>query len=258
MVHFEKSAQTPAVLTGVGALDALKSVEDIIRAGETPRSKDFNDSVFNGRGVKSQLLIDQNRKCAYCEVTLVGDHGAVEHFRPKTGWRENDNDTLHTPGYYWLAYEWTNLLCSCDKCNSAARKGSLFPLRDPATRDILHESIANEIPLLINPTLEDPGQFIRFNQYVAVPASIDGNESDKGRRTIDVFDLNGKIPTKSAPARTDLLDARRREWQKAKALYDAYIALGMNDNAAIDGVKAVHAHPEDQFSGMFINQDIWF
>lgn len=258
MIRINKSEQIPDILTGDKASAAREAINDIIRAGGTPQAEDFAASVFNGSGVKSQLLKDQNKKCAYCEVNMVGDYGAVEHYRPKTGWKESYNDALHTPGYYWLAYEWTNLLCSCDKCNSGARKGNLFPLRDPATRDIPNQNVDQEVPLIINPTLEEPGQFLRFNQYVAVPANIDGNESDKGRKTIDVFDLNGKIPRKSTPARTDLLDARRSEWHKAKVLYDAYISNGMNRDEAIDGVKAIHAQPKEQFSGMFTNQNMWF
>ena len=258
MIKIDKSERIPCILTGDKASDANNTIVEIIHAGRTPESKDFADSVFNGKGVKDQLLIDQHHKCAYCEVTLAGDYGVVEHYRPKTGWKENDGDTLHTPGYYWLAYKWTNFLCSCDKCNSVARKGNLFPLRDPSTRDIQNQNIDQEVPLIINPTLEDPGLFLRFNQYVAVPSIIDGKYSDKGQKTIDIFDLNGMLSKKTTPPRADLLDARKREWLKAKALYDSYVSQGMSRNEAIDGVKAIYAQPHEQFSSMFTNQNLWF
>ena len=258
MIKIDKSNQIPEILTGDKASDAQSAIDNMIQQGRQPVSGDFDNTIYNGRGVKTQLLQDQNNKCAYCEITMEGDFGAVEHYRPKTGWRENDIDTLHTPGYYWLAYEWTNLLCSCDKCNSVARKGNLFPLRDPAMRDIEHKNISNEVPLIINPTLEDPGQFLQFKRYVAVAAVIDGEKSDKGRKTIDTFDLNGRIPVKNTPARTDLLDARRKRWSEAKALYDAYISQGMDRSEAINNVKAIYTQPAKPFSGMFVNQNMWF
>lgn len=258
MIKIIKSEQIPDILTGDKASDALATVENKIQSGATLESSDFDGGIFNGKGVKKQLLADQNQKCAFCEVTMAGDYGAVEHYRPKTCWKENDNDKLNYPGYYWLAYEWTNFLCSCDKCNSAARKGNLFPLRNPAKRGIANRNISREVPLIINPTVEDPGLFLRFKKYIAVANIIDGIISDKGSSTIKIFDLNGCIPKKYTPARRDLLDARKREWDKAKVLYDSYVSKGMTRDEAIEGVKAIYAQPHEQFAGMFVNQDTWF
>lgn len=258
MIKVNKSQQVPDILAGGKAADARKHIENMIQGGQTPKSDDFDSSVFNGKGVKSRLLEDQNQKCAFCEVTMVGDYGAVEHYRPKTCWKENEADCLHHPGYHWLAYDWTNLLCSCDKCNSMARKGNLFPLRDPAARDIPHQDISREVPLIINPTNEDPGRFLRFNQYIAVPSIVDGHESDKGRNTIDIFDLNGCIPKKATTARAVLLNERKNKWLEAKALYDALIVLGMDRNDAVKQVKNIYAQSDKPFAGMFINQDMWF
>lgn len=90
--------------------------------GQGIRSADFDSSVYGEASVKKQLKKDQKEKCAYCETALCGDYGAVEHYRPKTQWKELDGTT--GLGYYWLAYEWDNLLCSCDRCNGQAAKGN--------------------------------------------------------------------------------------------------------------------------------------
>jgi uncharacterized protein (TIGR02646 family) len=258
MILVHKSNQVPEILSGDRATDALNGIDNIIRNGRMPASSDFNSGIFNGAGVKAQLLADQYHKCAYCEVKMTGDYGAVEHYRPKTGWKENDADQLHRPGYYWLAYEWTNLLCSCDKCNSAARKGNLFPLRDPATRDIPCKDISREVPLIINPTTEDPGQYLRFNEYMAVPAVVDGKASDKGSTTINTFDLNGRIQKKTTPARVDLLNARKERWDEAKTLFGILIDKGVDSNTALNTIRKVYANPKRLFSGMFVNQNKWF
>lgn len=64
-----------------------------------------------------------NNKCAYCEKYCY--YPRVEHYRPKgrvTGANPSAN------GYYWLSYEWTNLLPSCHECNSVEAKGDKFPV----------------------------------------------------------------------------------------------------------------------------------
>lgn len=55
----------------------------------------------------------------------------VEHFRPKGGWRQSPGQPIEQPGYYWLAYEWSNLFLACGPCNSR-HKRNLFPLTDQA------------------------------------------------------------------------------------------------------------------------------
>src|SRR5574341_1145443 len=64
-------------------------------------------------------------KCAYCETLIAENHpGDIEHFRPKgrvtdsMGRQlmvqdENGEEYPH-PGYYWLAYDWKNLLLACE------------------------------------------------------------------------------------------------------------------------------------------------
>lgn len=258
MIKITKSNQVPDILAGDKAATAKQDIANKVAAGTEIESKDFDGNVYNGKGVKMQLLEDQKQKCAFCEVSMAGDYGAVEHYRPKTAWKEDNNDFQHNPGYHWLAYDWTNMLCSCDKCNSAARKGNLFPLRDPNTRDIQHQKIEQEVPLIINPSSEEPGNYIRFHQYMAVPVLNNGIESDKGRRTIDIFDLNGCIPTKTAGPRTDLKELRKTIWNYAKALYDSKIEQGLSKEDAIEEVKKVYAQPDRPFAGMFMHQDFWF
>ena len=74
----------------------------------------FNRGVYGHRSVKNALLEAQRRKCCYCESKFrASSYGAVEHFRPKGAVRQHSNGELEYPGYYWLAYSWTNLLVVC-------------------------------------------------------------------------------------------------------------------------------------------------
>ncbi len=80
----------------------------------------------------------QHDKCAFCEskVSAIA-YGDVEHFRPKAGYQQSHDDDLQRPGYYWLAYEWSNLFFSCSICNQQGKR-NVFPLANPRRRATCH------------------------------------------------------------------------------------------------------------------------
>lgn len=164
----------------------------------------INDSLYKGADVKEQLWLDHHGKCVYCECRLNGDYGHVEHFRPKRGYTIPPSNVLITPGYYWLAYDWSNLLLSCSKCNISF-KANHFALEDESKRNIKKRDISGEAPLLINPVAEDPSDHIEFHQHIAAPKLIGGVASRKGSHTIELLQLN---------LRADLVDNRRRVWEQ--------------------------------------------
>ena len=65
-------------------------------------------------------------KCAFCEsdVAAVGSM-TVSRFRPAATVVGHDGKIV-TPGYWWLASDWTNLYLSCQICDR--NKGARFPL----------------------------------------------------------------------------------------------------------------------------------
>ena len=83
------------------------------------KSKDYRDTVV------TELFDLYKNKCAYCERNR-GDELQVDHFRPKKA-RTRGDLKYRQPGYYWLAYEWSNLLPLCSKCNQ--KKSNKFPLQ---------------------------------------------------------------------------------------------------------------------------------
>lgn len=132
------------------------------------------------------LLKAQHGKCAFCESKVAHiSYGDVEHFRPKAGWRQAEGEPLGLPGYYWLAYEWTNLFLACTLCNQQFKK-NLFPLQTSARRARSHkEDVTAEDPLLLDPTVDDPEAFISFREEV--PYAVDGNA--RGEATIHTLGL---------------------------------------------------------------------
>ncbi len=147
-------------------------------------------------------------KCAYCE-TLVAESqpGDTEHFRPKERLSEVVNGKLRAvevkdeaatsiphPGYYWLAYDWKNLLPACADCNRPNKKKTrgkrigkwdFFPVKGFRASKPGEES--KEEPLLLHPVDDNPADHLSIDETGAFTAVAD---SDRGQACIDMFGLN--------------------------------------------------------------------
>lgn len=170
---------------------AKDQAEADIKAGRKPQLKSRIWSLL-----KVWLLANVfNERCAYCETRISpGAFGEGEHYRPKGNVRDLQRQLVSRPtgephgGYYWLAYDWRNLLPACDKCNNA--KVDIFPVEkayayDPALSP--KELDAAEGPLLLNPYFDEPAAHLVFGAAGTVVAR---DNDPRGQRTIEVFGLD--------------------------------------------------------------------
>ncbi|MCU0289006.1 MAG: TIGR02646 family protein [Acidobacteria bacterium] len=149
-------------------------------------SENKEEVIINNDYQKAKKALEKlyHGKCAYCEISnKAGSYMRIDHYRPKSL-------------YPWLAVEWSNLVYSCEICNT--KKGNQFPLPEGIARVITgepgsEECLANsqillgETPLLLHPELDDPRQYLEFE--------IDGIIKEKsgskiGQMTVRVCDLN--------------------------------------------------------------------
>lgn len=112
------------------------------------------------------LRTAQHFKCCYCEHTTQRKHEHVEHFRPKL--RARRSTGCHEPGYWWLTWDWSNLLFACKNCNNT--KLDRFPLNGDTLGHrghplaTLQRPPGRERPELIDPGAEDGGAMIQFRR----------------------------------------------------------------------------------------------
>lgn len=168
------------------------------RAYKLPAVKDALEGAFHG-------------KCAYCDSGYgVVVNVRIEHYRPKG--RVDREGMEPAGGYYWLAGEWSNLLPSCERCNSATKdfipalnkkktvgKANWFPLWDEAARATRSGDEGAEYPLLLNPCDEDPDDYLRFdeNGMVDVAPSLTGREKARAETSIDILGLGRLLLVKA-------------------------------------------------------------
>lgn len=161
---------------------------------------------YDGDDVKKELHNVYHSKCAYCESKQTYAILHIEHYRPKKEVKDINNQLIQNHvGYYWLAFEWSNLMLSCPDCNSQKAKGNRFPIQNEADRISVppvrksdwksnSEQMINEKPLLLNPEIDNPNEHLEFN--------FDGTLKGvtvRGLATIEICKLNRKAKENYEP-----------------------------------------------------------
>ena len=182
MIHIFKSYSTPPVI-----LLSDGCQQKIIKSIDEKNSHKFS-YYYNHDDVKKALEEIYHEKCGYCESK--SKHIAslqVEHYRPKAKVVE---DSKHK-GYYWLGYEWSNLLLACPKCNEQGAKGNKFPIEGirifrHSNQSLPHNSpLIDERPLLLNPEIDNPKEHFIFDEYGRIKSS-----TTRGIKTIEICKLD--------------------------------------------------------------------
>jgi hypothetical protein len=215
---------------------ATERIIDLWEAGKKlDPKKDFEDDIWSS--LKKWFLKEVfNHKCAYCESDMeVQQSGHAEHYRPKAGVNylnlgdkkrttakvaDETGAELKHPGYFWMAYDWKNLVPSCEKCNTSGGKANQFPVGrqhtmiiklTPAEVNALNNQLIPskkwpgfyypkhdllnqlEQPQLLHPFDDErPEEHIRFTMKGIVAAIQDeetGQLSAQGEHSIRVYKL---------------------------------------------------------------------
>ena len=207
------------------------------RLGERP---DLRPKVW--QEIKQIFLLKAFRhKCAYCEGRHKDGFALhVEHYRPKLEVTEQRLKINH-PGYFWIAYEWWNLVPSCAYCNSSHTDGKEHPGKASEFRviqdrvcspsddpQVWEAELSAEGPLLLNPFTDHPEEHIDFDEF-GFPFPKNG--STRGRETIDVCHLD----------RPSLIEARMDQLGHIRSAIDDLIRNAPNDPTSHSTVAAFEA-----------------
>ncbi len=195
MIQVRKPTTVPTRLTGAGVLatDADQADYDAHPRAYITNKKRFtiNPDIYGHSSVKNALKKAQHHKCCYCEKDQHDEYGAVEHYRPKAGYKSARKTPLNKPGYYWLGYNWSNLYFVCGPCNT--HKGNLFPLVDESLRATSHhQNVSQEDAYILDPNgVRDPRAHIQFDDEFVRGVDDYGRETIAACR-LDRSNLNEK------------------------------------------------------------------
>jgi len=179
------------VPNGLKSKNADKKREELLREGNRHK---FSQYFYRHHSALEKLIKIYNGKCAFCESAHItkASPWRIDHYRPKDKIKHEKDHT----GYYWLAYEWSNLLLTCESCNRA--KSNEFPVEGvrvespPNNRnDWLADSksLTKERPYLLNPEIDFPENHLSFYSDGRFNSE---RCSERGKETIRICHLNRK------------------------------------------------------------------
>jgi 5-methylcytosine-specific restriction endonuclease McrA len=225
--------------------DAQAAVQELKKKMAKGEAVEINANLYKRM---RQVLYDAfHGKCAYCERKFVLDQsGDIDHFRPKGAVTDERDQVVRItmpgggsgphPGYYWLAYDWRNLLPTCARCNRPARlqdgrlvgKSTRFPVQGQHQWEPGKEE--QEAPMFLNPVFDDPQAHLGISMDTGVIYA----KSPRGQTCIDLLDLN----------REGLPEERQKRYTEIKArVTQAWIALRMGQGqTAQEVLKLVQAY----------------
>jgi len=186
MVHIQKDYNKPPIALLDSKWDFVK--QDVLtNENHKAKSECYRNSTLE------HLVKLYNHKCACCE-RKIGYELEIDHYRPKKARNNGDINFQHS-GYYWLTYEWSNLIPLCSSCNQS--KSNYFPLKDNSKRITNHNHLlANNIynlqtyeePLFINPEIElQPEKHFKY-----LPDGKVEGRTLEGKTVVKFYNLNSR------------------------------------------------------------------
>ncbi|MDX6694415.1 MAG: hypothetical protein QOF02_2018 [Blastocatellia bacterium] len=202
----------PAALTSTETKARLRDAARFFKVAPEKRQQQrykFYPALLM-EGVRDALASAFNNKCAYCESPVETTSGyEIDSFRPRNR-AVNLDGSLSPDHYWWLIYEWSNLLFCCATCNKL--KGSRFPIEGvrAAVEATDEEQLRAERPLLLDPCRDVPEVELLFDEKGKV-----ASDTQRGRVTIDMLGLN----------RSTLVHARALEFRTLRNQWTATISI---------------------------------
>jgi len=170
VIRLNRSAKEPTDLKTVRKTE-LKRIQGIA-SGRQPTSDEIGHEY---KKVAADLWRTQDYKCAYCEIKLEKGYNDVEHYRPKAE-ADRRPGSHETYGYHWLAFTWSNLYFSCPTCNRSYKR-IRFPLDNGSVALKKGEKPpGKEVPLLIDPAVDNGVEFIEFVYARLTPSGVRAND----------------------------------------------------------------------------------
>jgi hypothetical protein len=251
---------------------------ELEQQNEKPFQVKFNSEVW--KALKDWYLESVfYQKCAYCEREISGYYGDAEHYRPKGAVKQPKGGglervtcelpdprhpgqvmTVPHPGYFWLAYDWRNLLPACVYCNSGYGKNDRFDAKRYVVMVMLKQSEVEALPVherpfrskkwpsyyyprpsaldsieepkLLNPLNAvgrfDPRKHIRFG-IKGLVAAVD--ESERGASTIAILQLRDE---RLRQARQKAQETFRDKYYDAMRRFDPQVPQNAEATTLID------------------------
>jgi hypothetical protein len=169
------------------------------------------------RDLRQELTDRFGSRCWFTDAEETVAHLDIEHFRPKA--EALDEDGTSHEGYWWLAFELSNLRLA-GQIPNRQHKRCYFPLLSGSARaNSQNRRWQEERPLFLDPTKLTDVELVAFDETGCMRASASAI-SDEDKHRVDVtnslFGLSAHQP---------LIEARQRVWSTCRGIIDEVVKL---------------------------------
>lgn len=197
MIRIQKS-KPPQYLSSEDVSIAIEKLEEFYNQksrGQKRYNFPFERKIDSN--LKKYLHEVFHGKCGYCEIKIDSPElGTVDRYRPHNGVR--DKKEYFPDLYWWLSYEWDNLIYCCKECNSY--KGNYFPVKGARAKS-KDNDLNEENRMLLSPYLDFPDRHLDYNKGEIF------SSSDQGYQTIELLRFNRtSLVEKRTKAETEIKD----------------------------------------------------
>jgi len=167
--------------------------------------------------VKDVLLQASHGKCWYSEAREICSDYHIDHFRPKN--RAVNLDGGIRPGYWWLAFNWTNFRVAGSICNSPHNdtsgelrgKRDLFPLKDGSSiAGDPSDDLRDEVFYLLDPADPYDPLLLTFDE-----TGLPQPAAEEGSWQFERASVTAKVLFLDYPP---MVDERKRIWIECRSL----------------------------------------
>jgi hypothetical protein len=160
------------------------------------------------RALKAELTEQYGHRCWFTDAEETVARLDVEHFRPKA--KALDEDETEHEGYWWLAFDVSNLRLAGQIPNREHKK-CFFPLAGAFRASAANRHWQQETPVFLDPTRGEDVALVAYDNNGAIRPSTEAATAEPQRR-VEVTDrLLG------LSAYPPLTEARQRVWTECWA-----------------------------------------
>ena len=181
------------------------------------RMKYIKDHAQVWRDLRNELIGEFGSRCWFTDAEEAVAQLDTEHFRPKAVALDED-ETPHE-GYWWLAFEVSNLRLAGQVPNRQYKK-CFFPLLAGCHRATSHNKRwQEELPVFLDPVRITDVELVGYNETGSMCPSLSADSASAKRRV----ELTDRLLGLSI--HPPLIEARQRIWSACRTLIDEIIEL---------------------------------
>ncbi len=215
MRYVDLSAFTPSAAWREKSRVATEELKRMVTMRE--RLDYIEDNAHVWRELRDELINKFGSRCWFTDAKETIARLDTEHFRPKAKALEEDGSERE--GYWWLAFELSNLRLAGQVMNREYKKNYFPLLAKSFVANFVDPRWQDELPVFLDPTRVDDVLLVAYNETGAMCPSQNADSPEAVHRVTVTNNLLGLSSWQP------LIEARQEIWSACRSCIEEIIKL---------------------------------